>query len=113
LENYNPITIIFDIYMHINGDRFKPSIQIAKFSKLTHIFKIVGTHLINKAEIERSYNLVSGQESQMDFYGFVSCLEDLVDKAWGIKEGGKIRKLENLDQRQRDENEAEQHLNRV
>lgn len=112
LENYNPVYILLDIFLHINGHRFKPTLLSSKFTKLVHIFKIVGSHFVNKVEIEKTYHTIVPVEELMDFYSFVHAIEQLVDKAWGVKDGGKIRNLQRSQAHRRDENGVQSKITR-
>lgn len=47
---------------------------------------------MTKADVERVFKAKTSEEEGIDFYLFVECVEELLERAWGTTSGSKPRK---------------------
>ena len=43
---------LLDVFLEVSGQRFYPSLTMAKFSKIAKLFRGLGTRIINKFDVE-------------------------------------------------------------
>lgn len=74
---------MLDVFLEISGQRFFPTLTMAKFSKIARLFRGMGNKIINKFEAEICYKKMLEYHEQMDFYAFIDAVDYLLKKCFG------------------------------
>ena len=80
--DYSIFDDLLDIFMEVSGQRFFPSLTMAKFSKIAKLFRGIGNKIINKFDAEVCYKKMMEYHDQMDFYAFIDAVGYLLDKSF-------------------------------
>lgn len=74
---------MLDVFLEVCGQRFFPTLTMAKFSKIAKLFRGLGKKIINKFEAEVCYKKMIAYHEQMDFYAFFDAVDYLLKKCFG------------------------------
>lgn len=74
---------LLDVFLEVAGQRFTPTLTMAKFAKIGRLFRNIGEHIINKFDVEICYKKMMNYHEQMDFYAFFDAIDYLLKQCYG------------------------------
>lgn len=74
---------LLDVFLEISGQRFTPTLTMAKFTKIARLFRHIGKNIINKFDAECCYKKMLNYHEQLDFYAFFDAVDFLLRKCYG------------------------------
>lgn len=95
-EHYGQMNLldrIYDMFLYASGQRFLPALSMAKFSKISKVFKNIGNKPLTKFDVDVCYKKMVTFHEQMDFYAFVDSIEFLLQKCFVKTELDEEKKL--------------------
>lgn len=81
-EDKNYFDDLLDIFLEVSGQRFTPTLTMAKFTKIARLFRNIGDRTVNKFEAECCYKKMMNYHEQMDFYAFFDAVDYLLKKCY-------------------------------
>lgn len=81
-EDRNYFDDLLDVFLEVSGQRFTPTLTMAKFTKISRLFRNIGDRIVNKFEAECCYKKMMTYHEQMDFYAFFDAVDYLLKKCY-------------------------------